>query len=33
MAYIKFGKRNMIHQTTKLKWSPNILVMRYYIGD
>ena len=30
MAYIKFGDHYTIRQTAKLKWPPNILVIRYF---
>ena len=29
MVYIKFGDHYAIHQTAKLQWPPNILVVRY----
>ena len=31
MVYIKFGNCYMIRQNAKLKWPPNILVIRYML--
>ena len=31
MAYIKIGNHYTIRQTAKLKWPPNILVVRYIV--